>query len=100
MFEIKLYIKYQKLPPPQENNECIMEKLVREGLRGKQLINLNRVRKHQEALFLSDIVTANGRQLDPIYLSSWYELYKQYLGKMRSLFSFGQEWPTDNDWDN
>ena len=79
-FKIKLDIEYKKLPPPRENDECIMERLVREGVRGSQLINLNRVRKHQEALFLSDIVTANGRRLDPIYLSSWHESYERHLG--------------------
>ena len=76
-----------------------MERLVREGVRGKQLISLNRVRKHQEALFWSDIVTANGSRIDPIYLLSWHESYEQHLGKRRSLFSFGEEWPTDDDFD-
>ena len=78
-FKIKLDIEYKKLPPPREFDECIMERLVREGVQGKQLTSLNRVRKHQEALFLSDIVTANGQRIDPIYLSSWHESYERHL---------------------
>ena len=45
-FEIDLNIKYKKLLLPRENDECIMEKLVREGVQGTQLTNLNRDRKH------------------------------------------------------
>ena len=46
---------------------------------------------------MSDIVMTNGRRIDPIYLTSWHESYERHLGKRRSLFSFGEEWPTDDD---
>ena len=59
------------LAPPRENDECIMERLVSKGIRGKELASINRVRKCQEALFWSDIATANGAKIDSVYIRDW-----------------------------
>ena len=58
---IKLKVVYKSIPPPRLKDVCIMEALVEAGIRGNRLIALNKCRKHQEALFMSDITTANGR---------------------------------------
>ena len=59
-----------RLPMPREKDECITERLVREGVRGQELVSINRVRKHQVAMFLSDIAAASGRKIDSTHLSS------------------------------
>ena len=85
---------------PRENDDCIMERFVKEGARGRELAGINRVRKHQQAMFLSDIVTANGRRIDPSYMCSWERTFdsklgswevsfERQLGRRRSLFDFG-----------
>ena len=49
---------------PREEEECIMERLVREGFRGAELVSINRARKQQETLFMSDVAKADGCNID------------------------------------
>ena len=99
-FKIDIKMEYPTLKPPRENDKCIMEKLVKQGVRGSKLVSLNRVCKHQESIFISDIATANGKRVDPIYFFSWQESYERVLGKRRSRFIYGEERPSDKDWKN
>ena len=64
-FGIELSMEYEKIESPRGNQDrSIMEIMVTElGLRGEALIRVNRARKHQEALFLSNIVAAKGRRV-------------------------------------
>lgn len=64
-FDLSLEVDYKTLEMPRECDECIMETLVREGIHGKRLVGINRARKAQEALFWSDIATADGKRLTP-----------------------------------
>ena len=98
-FGLDLQLDYKVLPMPRVNDECIMESCVETGIRGSALIGINRVRKHQEALFLSDIVTADGRKIDPSYVGDWTSTQEYQLGKHRSQFEFGRECPTPADWE-
>ena len=88
---------YESLPMPRERDECIMERFVREKVPGKELVAINRVRKHQQALFLSDIVAANGLKIERTYLSSWHLSYEKQLGMRRSHLDFGLEFPSESD---
>ncbi|EJK72406.1 hypothetical protein THAOC_06066 [Thalassiosira oceanica] len=97
-FDIDLQIDYDVLPMPRTNDECIMERCVEEGVRGAELASINRVRKYQEALFLSDIVTADGKKLEETYLQDWRQSIEYQFGKHRSQFEFGTECPLDSDW--
>jgi hypothetical protein len=45
-----------------------MARLIAIGYRGNDLRTLNRVRKHQQVLFLSNILGARGESLDQCYL--------------------------------
>ena len=45
-----------------------IEQLVSKGIRGNELAGINRVRKCQEALFLSDIATANRAKINSMYV--------------------------------
>ncbi len=53
---------------PQEGDNWLMARLIAIGYRGNDLRTLNRVRKHQQVLFLSDILGAGGKSLDKGYL--------------------------------
>ena len=97
-FHIDLQIDYKVLPMPRTNDECIMERCVDDGVRGAELASINRVRKYQESLFLSDIVTADGRKLEQEYLYDWQQSAEYEFGKHRSQFEFGRECPSEADW--
>jgi hypothetical protein len=57
------------LQPPRENNRWLMLALIDHGFSKNELIHLNRVRCHQQVLFLSDVFDASGWALDQRYLS-------------------------------
>ena len=99
-FNIDMQIDYKVLPMPRVNDECIMESCVDNGIRGAELAGINRARKHQEAMFLSDIAAANGQKIEESYLSDWMSSYEFSMGKHRSQFEFGAECPTNSDWDS
>ncbi len=49
-------------------------------------------------MFVSCIVTASGRKLDPAYLSDWKDSRDSMYGRHRLLLLFGKEAPTAADW--
>ncbi len=53
---------------PQEGDDWLMARFIAMGYEGEELLTLNRVRKHQQVLFLSDILGASGGLLDKRYL--------------------------------
>jgi hypothetical protein len=53
---------------PWEIDYWLMVRFIAIGYRGNDLRTLNRVRKHQHVLFLSDILGAGGESLDKGYL--------------------------------
>jgi hypothetical protein len=53
---------------PREGDDWLMARLIAAGYKGGDLLTLNRVRKHQQVLFLSDILGASGGSLDKRYL--------------------------------
>ncbi len=61
----------------QEGDDWLMARFIATGYDGYKLLILNRVRKHQQVLFLSDILGAGGGLVD-----------KQYLKKHRQ----GERW--------
>jgi hypothetical protein len=56
-----------KIYPPRERDEWIMPMLVQLGYTATELLRLNRVRVHQEVLFLSDVMDARGTAIDKRY---------------------------------
>ena len=75
-----------------------MERLVKEGIRGSRLVGINRARKVQEALFLSDIANADGTKIDKTYADNWRWSFEGTLGRHRPTLEFGAECPTDQNW--
>ncbi len=53
---------------PWEKDNWLMARFIAIGYRGKDLRTLNKVRKHQHVLFLSNILGAGGESLDKRYL--------------------------------
>ncbi len=53
---------------PREGDDWLMARLITIGYRGNDLQTLNRVRKQQQVLLLSDILRARGESLDKRYL--------------------------------
>ena len=95
---ISLDFKSDNIPIPRRGDKAIMHLMVKMGLRGKDLLRVNRVRKAQEAMFLSDITTANGKYLERHLLEGhWIDSEERLLGKHRSKFLFGEEHPTAAD---
>ena len=97
-FGLALDLDYRSLPLPRENDACIMELLVTQGVRERDLIAANRCRKCQEALFLSDITRADGWRIELRYLDDWKTTWEGDLGKHRSTLRFGPEFPSNADW--
>ena len=59
---------------------------------GKKLQSMNRCRIYQQVLFLSDMVSANGRQVD-----TYLTVPLQY-DPGRLMYNFAREEPTARDW--
>ena len=53
---------------PREGDDWLMSRFIARGHTTNELKTLNRVRKHQQVLFLSDILGASGGSLDKCYL--------------------------------
>jgi hypothetical protein len=49
---------------PREGGDWLMARFIATGYKGEELLTLNRVRKHQQALFLSDVLGAGGGSVD------------------------------------
>jgi hypothetical protein len=77
--------------PPRERDSWLMQEFVRLNYSGDDLRRLNRVRVHQEVLFLSDVMDARGRAIDRRYLTP------QPMEETWSTLSFPNEQPARRD---
>ncbi len=69
----------------REGDDWLMARFIAAGYKRKDLVTLNRVRKHQQVLFLSDILGASGRLWDKRYLQ------KRWIGDHWSFMKFPRE---------
>jgi hypothetical protein len=67
----------------------LMARIIAIGYRGNDLQTLNRVRKHQHVLFLSNILGAGGESLDKRYLE------KRWRTDCWSIMKFSREVVTE-----
>ncbi len=70
---------------PREGNNWLMSRFITMGYTAAELLILNRVQKHQQILFLLDIIGAGGGLADKQYLTKWPQ------GEQWSLMKFPQE---------
>ena len=54
---------------PHEGDKSIMQLFVRAGFNKEDLLRLNRVRDHQQVLFLYFVLGASGKYLDKKYMT-------------------------------
>ncbi len=79
---LKVTITLADLPsqPPREQDSWLMKELDQLDYSDEELQHLNRVRLHQQVLYLSDVMDASGRALDWKYLhplprgEAWFTL--------------------------
>ena len=95
---IDLELEYASLPPPRQGDKTVMQTMVDGGFKGEDLAAINRVRKYTQAMFLSDITNAAGRQIEARYYRDWRDSVEGTLGRNRSQLTFGKEFPTEKDW--
>ena len=69
MFGFKVEIRDLPLQFPREKDGWIMRAFAKLDFREEELLRLNRVRCHQQVLFVSDVFDASGRAVDRKYLS-------------------------------
>ena len=80
-----------ELVMPREGDQWLMRLFMAVGFSKDQLLRLNRVRIYMQVLFLSDVLGANGKTLDPKYLK------KRPDGENWSTIKFPQERPPRKD---
>ena len=68
MFKIRIEINNVPLQFARQRDDWLMMRFLREGYGNDELRRLNRVRVHQQVLFLSDVLCPQGKYLDPRYL--------------------------------
>ncbi len=91
-FKITLQMKFSTIAPPQESNKVIMDIIFKYHLDTIKVARLNRFRVSLQAIFLSDITTADGKYLEDFVFNPG--------GKTRqSRYSFPREKPLRQDWD-
>ena len=91
IFGMEVELGNIEIMPPRVGDDWLMRRLIQMGCTRKELIRLNRVRLHQQVLFLSDVLDAGGRALDRKYL-----IRRTPQEKWSSL-TFPRECPSNKD---
>ena len=69
-FGMKVSLDNLPLAPPRLGDCWLMARFAELGYSRKEMVRLNRVRLHQQVIFLSDVLDAGGRAIDRKYISS------------------------------
>ena len=85
-------MKYPPLLSPQEQDQVMMEIILGKVSSAAEVQSISRCRGSLQCIFLSDLVTADGR-----YLESF--LFNPSPPKQRSNYRFPHKCPTKKDWD-
>ena len=65
---MRVLVNNLEIKKPREGDRWLMAEFIKIGFTERELIRLNRVRLHQQVLFLSDVLCAKGKYLDKKYL--------------------------------
>ncbi len=87
-----MHLDYPTIPFPRERDELLVDLFLAYGATGARLQSLNRCRLALNMLFLSDIVSANGRHLQRHLLNPLTS------DPPTSSYTFPRECPTASDW--
>ncbi len=91
-FKIILYMQFSDIAPPRECDQVIMDIIFSQLIDPLEITRLNRCRVYLQALFLSDITTADRRYLEHFVFDPG-GITKQ------SQYSFPPEQPSRQDWE-
>ncbi len=91
-FKIQLHMKFPTIPTPRERDQVIMEIVLDRVSSPAEIKSINRCQGMLQCIFLSDVVTADGR-----YLKSF--VFDPGPFKRRSNYRFPQECPSQKDWE-
>ncbi len=91
-FYITLHMSFPTILPPQECNQVIMKIFFSQNFDFTEITWINRCRVYLQTLFLSDIMTADGKYLEHFVFNPGSPTH-------RSRYTFPREKPTRQDWD-
>ena len=92
-YKLHLFIDYEILSYPRENDDTIMRLAIGLGYTVEMLRSINRCRLAICALFLSDITTADGKFLNPMRMQPGVD-YSSF-----SKYKWPKECPSTHDWE-
>ena len=90
-YKLMIYLNYDELLVPRKNGITIISLLLQHNVRGMDLRRMNRCRLTLNAIFLSDIITANGKLIEE-------GVYTNRIGRT-SKIRFPREQPCSTDWE-
>ena len=90
-FRITITESLANIPRLRENDKWIMVAFAENGHKLDELIRLNRIRTHQQVLFISDVMGPSGRVVEKKYLAKWDP------SKKWSIYIFPQQQPPARD---
>ncbi len=80
------------IPSPRERDQVVMELIVGKVLDRKMIRSLSRCQGALEIIFLSDMMTANGKYMEQFVFDPGSKV-------ARSKYKFPQECPAKKDWE-
>ena len=89
----QLHLRYDEIPLPRSNDKVIMELAMEMNLDKEMLKSIARVRGFSNVIFLSNIVTADGK-----FVEEFARNKSDYV--IRSHLAFPKEDPVDSDWES
>ena len=90
-FPIRLFLDYNTIALPRRHDKTIMSFLDHHMNSAETISSINRCCCYLNLLFLSDMTSADGRQLD-------HDLLGSNATPRKSTYSFPPEYPTKKDW--
>jgi hypothetical protein len=92
-FKIHLHIEFSTISLPRERDQVLMEIFFAKVHRPETIRSLRRCRGALEAIFLSDITTADGQHLEKIVFGPGSK-------NTKSKFKFPHKYPSNKDWNS
>jgi hypothetical protein len=93
-YGLRLHVEYPEIQIPRERDVLLIDVYKRSGWGMEYWVSWNRCRISCKALFLSDITTPDGKQIDNRYLNK-----DVMRDPPLSAYDFGREEPSDSDWE-
>ena len=90
--ELEMHIQFADIPSPRRRDQVIMEIVHERANNKEEILSMSRCKGALKCMFLSDIVTADGRKLE-------HYVFDPGGDSFNSAYHFPREQPTDKDWE-